>query len=231
MQLFPTQAELRHIPRNIVENALQCLIDQSIQSSTWQGLGWVRRMLFRDPDESTLFLWQNQIPPLVSKVCVCCFSFSEVFPWASFGASLRNSNLIPIWLSNMALSAETATFITLIGRMEENWDPIQQQSFYHMLHCLTNPIITSWRSLQPSDCSSRILKEYDAHFFRSFPLFFIADTYRHSTHRTTSQLKLPMKYFEFNQWVQEKLRLIDWKWHWPLTSTMWGAMYFTDRQR
>lgn len=109
MQLFPTQAELRHIPRNVVENILQCLIDQSIQSSTWQGLGWVRRMLFRDPDESTFFLWQNQIPPLVSKVCVLFLFFRS--PPTSFMRSQPkelklDSNLIiqhgPIsWDSNI----------------------------------------------------------------------------------------------------------------------------------
>lgn len=34
----------------------------------------------------------------------------------------------------MALSAETATFITLIGMIEENWDPVQQE---HFITCCT----------------------------------------------------------------------------------------------
>lgn len=47
---------------------------------------------------------------------------------------LEKSKLIPILLSNTALSAETATFITLIGMIEENWDPVQQE---HFITCCT----------------------------------------------------------------------------------------------
>lgn len=58
-------------------------------------------------------------------------------PWgAGLGcqSELEKSKLIPILLSNTALSAETATFITLIGMIEENWDPVQQE---HFITCCT----------------------------------------------------------------------------------------------
>lgn len=141
MLLFSAQPPLRHVSRTTGDPS--CCLPTDVTCSSCG---------------SRLESWLMSLPcTLRMKVqCSLCkpkspfysaqYTFFQVFPWASHGASLRNSNLIPIWLSNMALSAETATFITLIRRIEENWDPIQQEHFYPMLHCLTNPIITRWRS-------------------------------------------------------------------------------------
>lgn len=92
---------------------LQCLIGQSIQRSIWQGLGWVRRLPFRDSDENTLFLWQSQIPLVVSTVFFCfglVFLFFRSLPtsfmWSQPKELKLDSNLIiqhgPIsWDSNI----------------------------------------------------------------------------------------------------------------------------------
>lgn len=73
---------------------------------------------------------------------------------------LEKSKLIPILLSNAALSAETATFITLIGMIEENWDPVQQEHFITCCTVLQIQLSPAEGLNGPPRVALEILKDY-----------------------------------------------------------------------
>lgn len=60
----------------------------------------------------------------------------------------------------MALSAETETFITLIGMIEENWDPVQQEHFITCCTVLQIQLSPAEGLNGPPRVALQILKDY-----------------------------------------------------------------------